>query len=62
MFGTIRLEFSCFDRYGENSNVRKEKNTIPMFERIRPDCQCLVGYSKTTNVWKDSVRIICLER
>ena len=29
-----------------------------MFERIRPDCQCLVGYSKNSNVWKDTVRII----
>ena len=50
MFGRIRLEFSCLERYGQNSNVRKEKDTIPMFERIRPDCQCLVGYSQNCNV------------
>ena len=38
MFGRIRLEFSCLERDGQNSNVRKEKNTVPMFERIRSDC------------------------
>ena len=26
-----------------------------MFERIRSDCQCLVGYSQNSNVWKDTV-------
>ena len=29
-----------------------------MFERIRPDYQCLVGYSQNSSVWKDTVRII----
>ena len=58
MFGTIRLEFSCFDRYSQSSHVRKEKNTVPVFKRIRPDCQCLVGNSTNSNLWKDTVRII----
>ena len=30
VFGRIRLEFQCLERYGQNSNVWTDKFRIPM--------------------------------
>ena len=42
MFGRIRLEFQCLERYGQNSNVWTDKIRIPRCGK---------------NVWTDKVKI-----
>ena len=37
VFGRIRLEFQCLERYGQNSNVWTDKFRIPMYGQIRPE-------------------------
>ena len=37
MFGSIRSEFRCTERLGQNCNVWKDKVRIQMFGRIRPE-------------------------
>ena len=41
MFGRISSEFQYLVRYGENSNVWKDKARIPMFGNIKSKLQCL---------------------
>ena len=67
MLGKIRLEFQCFGgirsefqslkRYGQNSNVWKDKERIPMFAQKRTEYQCLERQDQKSNVWKDKARI-----
>ena len=35
MFGGIRSEFQCLKGYGQNSNVWKDKDKIPLFGGIK---------------------------
>ena len=37
MFGGVRSEFQCLQGYGQNSNVWKDNDRIPIFEGIRPE-------------------------
>ena len=43
MFGMIRSEFLCLEGLGQNSNAWKDKKRIAVFERIRPEFDCLKG-------------------
>ena len=43
MFGRTRSEFQCLVRQGQNFNVWKDRARIAMFQRIRPEFQCLEG-------------------
>ena len=43
MIGRIRSEFQCLERYGRNSNVRKDKARNAMFGRIRSESKILDG-------------------
>ena len=43
MFGSIRSEFQCLERLGQNSTIWKEKVRIGKFATIRPEFQYLKG-------------------
>ena len=37
MFRKVRSEYQCLERSGQNSSVPKDKPTILMFGKIRPE-------------------------
>ena len=41
LWGGIKSEFQSLKRYGQNSNVWKDKDSIPMLAKIRTEYQCL---------------------
>ena len=59
----IGPELQCFKRYGQNSNVHKNRAGIPIFERIKqklktsikigPEFQCLKRQGRNTSAYKD---------
>ena len=55
--GGIRSECQSLQRYGQNSNVWKNKDRIPMFQKIRTEYQCLERKDQNSDVWKDKDRI-----
>ena len=40
MLERVRSQCQCLQKKGQNSNVRKDKITMPMFTKIEPEFQC----------------------
>ena len=53
----IGPEIHCLEGYDKNSNVWKNKITIPMLTEIGSDYESLEGKDKNSNVYKNRARI-----
>ena len=66
MLERIRSEYQCLQKWGQYSNVRKDKVRIPMFKtrdrilvlgRIKSEYQSLQKQGQSSNVSKDKIKV-----
>ena len=44
-------------KFGQNTNIWKDKIRIPTIKQTGLEFHCLEGYDKNSNVWKDKITI-----
>ena len=57
MFGRRSSELQWLKKFGQNTNIWKDKIRILTIKQTGLEFHCLEGYDKDSNVWKDKITI-----